>query len=159
MSGRVLAAFLTLRRILDVIGALIMLMIAALATLQVAARYVFGVSTPWSEELLRLMFVAVVLLTAAFAAHQRVDSLDSMLGPRGRRVQSLVNALFSGAMLVLLIYYGMDLVDLTANDRFTALPLSVQWIYWSLVVGSALWLVRTVAEVIWPEVSEGNVEL
>jgi len=159
MSGAAPALLSRIRRLLDLISAAIMLVIAALAFLQVVARYFFGFPTPWSEELLRLLFVAVVLLTAAFAAHQRVDILDHRLGPKGRRVQLVVNSLFSGAMLVMLIFYGMDLVELTANDRFTALPLSVQWIYWSLVVGCGLWLVRTVADVIWPEPTESIVEL
>ena len=159
MSTKAPAVLLLIRKLIDWISAALMLSIAALASLQVMARYVFGLSTPWSEELLRLMFVAVILLTAAFATHQRVDVLDNKLGPVGRRVQIIVNALFSAAMLAMMVYYGMDLVELTANDRFTALPLSVQWIYWALVVGSALWLVRTIAELFWSDIAEGNVEL
>ena len=159
MSSKPPAALLLIRRLIDWISAVLMLSIAALASLQVMARYVFGLSTPWSEELLRLMFVAVILLTAAFATHQRVDVLDSKLGPAGRRIQMIFNALFSAVMLGMMVYYGMDLVELTANDRFTALPLSVQWIYWSLVVGCALWLVRTIAELFWSEIAEGNVDL
>jgi TRAP-type transport system small permease protein len=159
MNGGRPALLRQVKRLLDVVGAALMVTIAALAFLQVAARYLFGFPTPWSEELLRLLFVAVVLLTAAFATHQRVDTLDHWLGPRGRRVQSIVNALFSCAMLAMLIVYGLDLVDLTAYDRFTALPLSVQWIYWSLVVGSALWFVRTMADLIWGETAESPTEL
>ncbi len=158
MSGRP-AVLQWVKRVLDLVGAALMLVIAALAFLQVVARYLFGFPTPWSEELLRLLFVAVVLLTAAFAVHQRVDTLDHMLGLKGRRVQSVVNALFSGAMLVMLIVYGLDLVELTTYDRFTALPLSVQWVYWSLVAGSALWLVRTIADMIWGEAAEGATNL
>ena len=147
------------KRVLDLVGAALMLAIAALAFLQVVARYLFGFPTPWSEEPPRLLSVAVVLLTAAFAVHQRVDTLDHMLGLKGRRVQSVINALFSGAMLVMLIVYGLDLVELTTYDRFTALPLSVQWVYWSLVAGSALWLVRTIADMIWGEAAEGATNL
>ena len=158
MSGRP-AILQWVKRVLDLVGAALMLAIAALAFLQVVARYLFGFPTPWSEELLRLLFVAVVLLTAAFAVHQRVDTLDHMLGLKGRRVQSVINALFSGAMLVMLIVYGLDLVELTTYDRFTALPLSVQWVYWSLVAGSALWLVRTIADMIWGEAAEGATNL
>lgn len=148
-----------LRRLLDVVSAVLMLSIAALATLQVTARYVFGISTPWSEELLRLLFVAAVLLTAAFATHQRVDILDRAFHPKLQRALSIMASLFSCAMLCLMIYYGMDLVELTANDRYTALPLSVQWIYWALVVGCGLWLVRMIADMIWPPSAQGDVEL
>jgi TRAP-type C4-dicarboxylate transport system permease small subunit len=59
----------------------------------------------------------------------------------------------------MLIVYGLDLVELTTYDRFTALPLSVQWVYWSLVAGSALWLVRTIADMIWGEAAEGATNL
>ena len=88
------------RHLADGICAALLCAIAALAFFQVVARYLLGLSTPWSEELLRLLFI----------------------------------------WLVLMIVQGLDLVELTAYDRYTALPLSVQWSYWAVVAGCGLWL-------------------
>ena len=134
------AVLRAVRRLIDFVCAAILAGIAALAFFQVVARYFLGLSTPWSEELLRLLFVWLVLLAAARTAHLRVDMLEQAAGPAARRFLIAFGAAVGAALLSLMIWHGFDLVDLTTYDRYTALPLSVQWLYWSLVVGGGLWL-------------------
>lgn len=130
-----------LQRMIDGLSAALMIALTALAFFQVLARYALGISTPWSEELLRLLFVWLVLLGASRAVHMRVDLLDGMVGQTGRVVLAVLNAVIGGALLILLMVHGWTLIELTTYDRYTALPLSVQWLYWSLIVGCGLWLV------------------
>ena len=46
-------------------------------------------------------------------------------------------------LTVVLTWGALGMADLTAFDRFTAVDLSVSWIYWALVVSGNLWLVRS----------------
>ncbi len=135
-----------LQRIVDGASAALLVAITALAFYQVLARYALGISTPWSEELLRLLFVWLILLGASRTAHMRIDMLEQAVGRTSLRILLIVQAVVAAALLGLLIVHGLDLVDLTAYDRYTALPLSVQWLYWSMVVGSSLWLIFMLAE-------------
>ncbi len=135
-----------LQRIVDGASAALLVGITALAFYQVLARYALGISTPWSEELLRLLFVWLILLGASRTAHMRIDMLEQAVGRTSLRILLIVQAVVAAALLGLLIVHGLDLVDLTAYDRYTALPLSVQWLYWSMVIGSSLWLIFMLAE-------------
>lgn len=135
-----------IQRIVDGASAALLVAITALAFYQVLARYALGISTPWSEELLRLLFVWLILLGASRTAHMRIDMLEQAVGRTSLRILLIVQAVVAAALLGLLIVHGLDLVDLTAYDRYTALPLSVQWLYWSMVVGSSLWLIFMLAE-------------
>ena len=137
-----------LQRAVDGLGAALLTAIAALAFFQVLARYVLGLSTPWSEELLRLLFVWLVLLGACRAVHMRIDLLETTLDRRHRKILAAVQTLVGAALLLLLITHGMTLVELTAYDRYTALPVSVQWLYWSLIAGGSLWLLFMTVDLI-----------
>ncbi len=137
-----------LQRAVDGLGAALLTAIAALAFFQVLARYVLGLSTPWSEELLRLLFVWLVLLGACRAAHMRIDLLEITLDRSHRKILAAVQTLVGAALLLLLITHGMTLVELTAYDRYTALPVSVQWLYWSLIAGGSLWLLFMTVDLI-----------
>ncbi|MGB3717977.1 MAG: hypothetical protein DIU63_15205 [Proteobacteria bacterium] len=135
-----------LKRLVDTACALLLGVIAALAFFQVVARYILGFSTPWSEELLRLLFVWLALLGAARTVHMRVDMLEQAAGPLIRRGLVLLQALVAVGLLVLLIWHGLTLIELTAYDRYTALPVSVQWLYWAIVVAGGLWLLFLITE-------------
>lgn len=135
-----------LKKSVDAACALLLGVIAALAFFQVIARYILGYSTPWSEELLRLLFVWLALLGAARTVHMRVDMLEQAVGPLMRRGLVLLQALIAAGLLALLIWHGLTLIELTSYDRYTALPVSVQWLYWAIVVGGGLWLLFLFAE-------------
>ncbi len=134
-----------LQRVVDGVCAALLAVIAALAFYQVIARYVLGVSTPWSEELLRLLFVWLVLLSATRAAHMRIDLLEQSVSPILRQALVLLQTLVAVGLLGLLIWHALTLIELTAYDRYTALPVSVQWLYRAMLVGGGLWLVFLLA--------------
>ena len=134
-----------LKRVVDNACAALLAVIAALAFFQVVARYLLDLSTPWSEELLRLLFVWLVLLSATRVAHMRIDMLEQAVAPAIRRVLVLVQSVVAAGLLLLLIWHGLTLVELTSYDRYTALPVSVQWLYRAIVVCGGLWLLFLVA--------------
>jgi TRAP-type C4-dicarboxylate transport system permease small subunit len=104
-----------------------------LSFLQVIARYLFQVSTPWSEELARLLFVWGVFLGAAVGVrrdlHTRVDFVFRKLPPGlSARVRAGMDFLLAGMALVMVIY-GAQLVFSTRADSSTSLGYPRNWFY------------------------------
>ena len=119
--------------ILDGVAALLLAATLALSFLQVVARYIFALSTPWSEELARLCFVWGVFLGAAVGVkrnlHTRVDFIFKRLP---RRVAALVLGgmdLLLAAMAIVMIVHGMQLVISTRADSSTSLGYPRNWFY------------------------------
>ena len=86
------------------ISALALLGLVALLAISVGARYVAGLSVPWSEEVARFTFVAVIFASISYAAKEH----------RHIRVTMFVDKLFSGKARTLVFTLG-DLVWLGYN--------------------------------------------
>jgi TRAP-type transport system small permease protein len=145
-------AILTLiRRGLDGAAALLLLAILAVTAARVVGRYVLGAGMPWSEELTRLLFIWLVLIGAARTRHMAIDLLPSVSRPRIAAGLKLFAAALGIGLLALLVRQALVLVELTAFDRFTALGVSVQYLYWAVVVGGSLWIALTLAGLVWAD--------
>lgn len=135
------------RRVLDAAAAVLLVIVLALTCSQVVFRYVLGISMPWTEELTRLLFVWLVLIGASRTSHMAIDlvPMSMRLGPARRTLE--VGATGVGVLtLLVLIRYTVDLLEIVAYDRFTALGISVQYLYWSVIVGGGLWIAMSLAE-------------
>jgi TRAP-type transport system small permease protein len=145
-------ALLTLfRRGLDWAAALLLLAILAVTAARVVGRYVLGAGMPWSEELTRLLFIWLVLIGAARTRHMAIDLLPSVSRPRMAAGLKLFAAALGIGLLALMVRQALVLVELTTFDRFTALGVSVQYLYWAVVVGGSLWIVLTLAGLVWSD--------
>jgi TRAP-type C4-dicarboxylate transport system permease small subunit len=132
-----------LARLPDVVAAALLAIVTLLVSAQVLVRYALGGSLVWSEELTRLLFVWMVLVAATTAAPMRVDLLVDVLPPRLRALIRLLGEAVVLALILLLIYGAWGMMDLTQFDTYTALGISVRWLYLALFVSSGLWLVRS----------------
>jgi TRAP-type C4-dicarboxylate transport system permease small subunit len=103
---------------------------------------------PWGEELTRLLFVWLVLIAASRARHMRIDLVTDRARPGVARVLRWVAAALAAGLLGLLAWKGLGLIELTAYDRYTALGLSLQYLYAAIVVGAALWIVTTLLDLV-----------
>ncbi|WP_340109025.1 TRAP transporter small permease [Pikeienuella sp. HZG-20] len=146
------AAFVrVLRRGLDWAAAGLLAVILVVAATRVAARYLFGAGLPWSEELTRLLFVWLVLIAASRTRHMSIDFLPAAAPPRVARALRLFATMLGVGLLGFLAWRALDLIEITAYDRFTALGVSVQYLYWSVVVGCSFWILLSLAALVWPE--------
>jgi TRAP-type transport system small permease protein len=151
MRAALAAAVGGLARALDAAAALLLLAVLVVTAARVAGRYLLGLPMPWSEELTRLLFVWLVMLGAARASHMRIELLQARLAAGPRRALEIAIAVLSLGLLALLVRYGYAMVELTTYDRFTALGVSVQYLYASVVVGGALWIVLLLAATFLPD--------
>jgi TRAP-type transport system small permease protein len=130
----------TASRLLDVAVGGLLIVVVAITLAQVVARYMLGTALIWSEEFTRLVHVWMVALAAVRAAHMRIEFFLDRMGRRTRLAAELLNATLSVLLLGLLARGAWSMVELTAYDTFTAMPVSVQYLHLSLVVAGSLWL-------------------
>ncbi len=135
------------RRLVDGASALLLIAVLVVTLLQVGARYVFNWPMPWSEELTRLIFVWLVMIAAVGSAHMRIEFFAQRLPAGVRRVVAVALALLGIALLAVMAWKSLGLIELTRNDRYSALGVSVSLLYWAALTGCTLWIVSIAAQV------------
>jgi len=131
-----------LRASLQVVAVALLASYFVLVLLQVFFRYVLNESLFWAEELVRGAMLWGVMLGAALVGaargHIRVEVLELMLPPRGRRVVIwLANALTLAFSLILL-WAGLQFVDRTWMQQSPVLDVPKWTVYLAIPVGAAL---------------------
>jgi TRAP-type C4-dicarboxylate transport system permease small subunit len=139
--------FASLARLPDIVAAALLAVVTLLVSAQVLVRYALGGSLVWSEELTRLLFVWMVLIAAATAQPMRVGLFIDLLPPRWRSFAGLLAEALVLALTLVLVYGAWGMIELTEFDTYTALGISMRWLYLALLVGSCLWLVRSVTRI------------
>ena len=131
-------------RLPDIVAGTLLAIVTLLISAQVLVRYAFGGSLVWSEELTRLLFVWMVLIAATTAPPMRVDMFVDLLAPRLRALIRLLGELIVISLTLVLLYGAWGMIDLTEFDTYTALGISIRWLYLALFVAGGLWLLRSV---------------
>ena len=134
-----------LARLPDIVAAALLAIVTLLVSAQVLVRYALGGSLVWSEELTRLLFVWMVLIAAATAPPMQVNLFVDRLSPRLAALIRLLSELLVLALTLVLVYGAWGMMDLTQFDTYTALEISVRWLYLALFLGGGLWVMVSVA--------------
>lgn len=117
-------------------------------TYQVILRYVFNHSNVWSEELVRYLFILVVMLAAAIAirrnSHLQIDVLISLFGPKLKSVFTIVATVVGIGFLGLLCKYSVDLVITGMNTATAGLKISMAIPYAAVPLGCVLMILTSI---------------
>lgn len=144
VSGLQLAAEILIGLML---GAMIVIVFA-----QTFFRYVIFASLPWSEELSRFLFVAMIALGINIGISRdmmvRIDIIDNKLGHRGAKVMSMVRHCIGIFMNVFFAYSTFDLISIGAKQASPALGLPMSVMYGTLLVGFVLAVVASVLKIV-----------
>jgi TRAP-type C4-dicarboxylate transport system permease small subunit len=138
------AVELALRRVLDLVIAILIAAIAVICLLEVILRYLFLSSFAWYDEFVGYLLVWLTFLGAVAAQshgqHIGIANLvDRASGPL-RRLLTLANhAVLIGVHLVLLVY-GAQLALRFLGERAATLPVPVGLVYSVIPVSAALML-------------------
>ncbi len=131
-------------RILDRVAAVLLTATLSLSFVQVLARYVFQISTPWTEELARLCFVWGVFFGAAIGVkrnlHTRVDFIFVRLPARLAALVLGGIDLLLAILAVVMIVYGGQLVLSTRADLSTSLGYPRNWFYLPVPISGLMML-------------------
>ena len=111
-----------------------------LVLLQVFFRYVVNESLFWAEELVRGLMVWGVMISSALVAgsrgHIRVEVLELMLPPLGRRIVVWITDALCIAFSVLLLWAAIELMSRSWLQRSPLLEIPKWSVYMALAVGA-----------------------
>jgi TRAP-type C4-dicarboxylate transport system permease small subunit len=128
--------------------------IAALAgmtvlyALSVLSRYITKTSLPWTDELVRYLFIWATFLGASIGvrrgAHLGVAVVQNLLPPRGQKIFAILIALCCVFTCAVLVRHGAAMVNLqfTMAQRSSQLGIPIYWVGLAIPVGLLLCLIR-----------------
>jgi TRAP-type C4-dicarboxylate transport system permease small subunit len=103
-----------LQRIAEAIAAAVFALLFLTFVVQVAARFLFNRPLAWSDELIVILYIAMVFWAAATLLKERdhvmFDLVYTMLPPQGQRAVGLVGALLMAGLMGVLLPYAFDYV-------------------------------------------------
>lgn len=119
-----------------------------LVLLQVFFRYVLNESLFWAEELVRGLMIWGVMISSALVAgsrgHIRVEVLELMLPPAGRRVVLWMADALTLAFGVLLLWAAIELMSRTWLQQSPLLEIPKWSVYMALAAGASIETLLTV---------------
>lgn len=111
-------------------------------TIVVIGRQVFGRTPVWGEELTLFSMVWASLLGASVLlkndGHIAVTVLDNYLPEKAIKALDLLSYVFLGFYAVIMVIYGLKLVELTGLNMMPALKIKSSWLYGAMPVSAVL---------------------
>lgn len=117
--------------------------------LQVIMRFVVGHSLVWSEELGKFIFVWLSWLGISIGErrneHIKITLLTDRLPAKWQKVFEIVAYLVLLAILGVIIYYSVILVEFQVKVKYAGIKISTSWGYLSLLLGCSFMVLRIIA--------------
>lgn len=131
-----------LRRALTALSVVLLASYFVLVLLQVLYRYVLNDSLYWAEELVRGLMVWGVMIGSALVAasrnHIRIEVLELMLPPAGRRIVVWAANSLTIAFSLILLWASIELMDRTWFQQAPMLEVPKWTVYMAIAVGAGL---------------------
>jgi TRAP-type C4-dicarboxylate transport system permease small subunit len=132
--------------------ALLFGLVTLLTIYQVFARYVLKSPLVWSEEIIRYTMIWIVLLGTVIALRKglmvSVEIVLHLVPQKVKKVFELIIVILNIVFFVILIKYGMILIEITALQKVGALDLPVGVYYWSVPVAGAIGIINALVVLI-----------
>ena len=129
-----------LGRVLHDTSSILLLLIMVTVFMQVAFRYVFQLSVPWTEEAARYLNVWMVFLGCAVAVqsnkHIRVTFVVDRLKGRFHDLVELAIYLMMLGFDIIVVLGAIRLTRMNWNQQATTLPVTVSTLYIALILAS-----------------------
>ena len=131
----------------NLIFILLLAMLAAVFS-NFVSRYFFDSAIGWAEELSRYLMIWSTFIAASYGvkkgAHITLDVLVVYLSKKANKVIRAISYVISIIFCVLIIYLGIPFINdlFNANQKSPSLRLPMYIVYGSIVLGSALMLIR-----------------
>jgi TRAP-type transport system small permease protein len=131
-----------LRAVLTAVSVALLVSYFALVLLQVLYRYVLNDSLYWAEELVRGLMVWGVMISSALVAasrnHIRIEVLELMLPPAGRRIVTWIANSLTIAFSLILLWASIELMDRSWFQQAPMLEIPKWTVYMAIAVGAGL---------------------
>ena len=137
---------------LEYLCAALLIVIVAVVFANVVARYFFSSPLHWSDEVAQFLFLWLSYLGALAALmagrHYSVPNLIDMLPGKARSAAATFSDLVVLAMLIVLVWYGWELMNRLSFQTSLALQLPVSYVYLALPLTSALMALVIIARIV-----------
>lgn len=151
-----------LEKVLKLAMVLSSAILAIVTFLQVIMRFFFKMPVAWGQDIIRLSFVYLVFLGAAYCLktndHLNIDIIFSMVSKKtGKILQILINFILLG-FFIFLLFYGIQFskTGITQKAPYTAIPMIY---YYASIPISAIFLILYDIEIIinqFKEIKDGE---
>lgn len=125
---------------------ILMVAIAADLIIQVFSRFVFHNPVPWSDELARYMVVWMVFLASGLALKNGnligIEFLKNVVPDPIKKIFKIAGYLFQIAFILVVVYYGIQMVEITSVQASPILPINMSVVYAAVPVGMFFCLVN-----------------
>ena len=152
MKGAAARALDALRTVAETASALAFAAMFLLFLAGVFARYVLGRPLVWSDELIMVVFLWVVLLTEALVITEReqvrFDGIHDLLGERWRRGIQAAGALLLAAMFLAALPTVLGYVRFLWRERTNALQWRLDLVYSCFVIFWLAVIVRALVKLV-----------
>ncbi len=129
--------------------------------LQITARFGFNKPLPWTDEAAVVLYVWVILWSAATVVPERehvvFDLLWNMAGKRTRQVMRIVGNLMVGGLSAVAVPATWDYVHFMQRESTPVLGISFMWVFMPFVILMAALVLRS-AWAIWGAVRGHGLE-
>ncbi|MBR5642464.1 MAG: TRAP transporter small permease [Firmicutes bacterium] len=140
-------------KVLRHVAGALMICIVICVTIQIIARSILHLSTPWTEEIARYLLIWMTFLGSPVALrkgeHLMVDLLYSKYPAKGRQWVHLLSDVSIAAFCTYLLIFGIQLCNSPVVKRFKSPAAGIPrtWVYSALPVGAALMLLIALYDV------------
>lgn len=130
----------------EAVAAALLAVIFLAFILQIALRYLFDLPVGWTAEISLVAWLWLILWGAAFVLRDeeeiRIDLLQSLLGPRGRRLLLSLGSIATVLLFALALPATWDYVSFMKVEKTSYLKIPFNWLYSIYLVFAAAVIVR-----------------
>lgn len=135
-----------INRLVEVVVVIQFIILVAIVTAAVFARYVLNDSIVWAEECSRYLFIWVTFLGGGLGVgsnvHVGVDSFVALMPEKPKLVVQIFAELMIVVFTVVLIWAGIQFTALGMRSEALLMPISMGWIYIAVPVGGSVMLLN-----------------
>ena len=136
-----------LRRVAAALGAALFAALFVVFLIQVTARFVFARPLPWTDEAAVILYVWVILWSAALVVPERehvaFDLVWNLAGPRMQKVMRTIGLLAVGGLAAWALPATADFARFMAREGSAVLGLPLVWLFAPFVLLLAALVVRS----------------
>ena len=127
-----------LRGFAAAVGAGLFAALLAVFTVQICARFFFNRPLPWTDEAAVILYVWVILWSAALVVEERehvaFDLVWNMAGPRAQKAMRAAGLVAVGGLAAWAIPASWDYARFMAREGSPVLGMPMMWIYMPFVL-------------------------
>ena len=129
-----------------VVSGALLAVLAATIMIQVVFRFILDLPLAWTEEVSRYTFIWLTMVAAPICIREKANlGMDLLVHGLKKEVAnsaSLLGYALVGILLLVLLIWGVTILDVVKSQRSPAIGVSMAWIYAAIPTGAALMLIE-----------------